>query len=370
MRNSSWYSDKVLVLKHNCAIASIEAFLQEAQNSESKKWATESLEFLVAFTNQIDSYTFTTSGSTGEPKKIEFTREQVVASANQTIDFFGIKATWTLLQCLPASFVAGKMMLARAVCSGAAVVLIEPALNPLLSLYEIDFEIDFAAFTPAQLQSILEDDASTLKLNTIKNSLIGGGALSDALSAKLSHYTGITWQSYGMTETLTHVAIKRTHPNPSENFTALNNVTFGLTAEGCLVVHANHLGIRDLVTTDIVELIDETHFIWKGRADNIINSGGIKINPEVVENELKGYLDYTFFITKKSHEKLGETVVLVIEKQILSPQETQDLKDAIGKLSNKHFKPTSIGYCATFARTSSHKIQREKTLLNCEFKPF
>ncbi|HIC38349.1 MAG TPA: O-succinylbenzoic acid--CoA ligase, partial [Candidatus Marinimicrobia bacterium] len=267
-------------------------------------------------------------------------------SAELTRKTFGLKKGDSALLCMPMKYVAGKMMVVRALELGLDLKVVEPSSNPLKYMDEI---IDFAAMVPFQLENSLND------LDQVKTLIVGGGQVSQQLIEKLQKISTQIFETYGMTETLTHVAIKPLNgPNISDLFRALDGIRFEKDDRGCLAIHASALNPVPIVTNDLVELIDENSFRWLGRFDNVINSGGIKIIPEVVEAKLLSIIpNNRFFINGESDESLGEKVVLVVEGNVIEIS-----FDSLEKFE----KPKEIYFISEFLETESGKIRRGETL--------
>ena len=287
-----------------------------------------------------------TSGSTGKPKSISVKKDWMQNSAELTRKTFGLKKGDSALLCMPMKYVAGKMMVVRALELGLDLKVVEPSSNPLKNMDEI---IDFAAMVPFQLENSLND------LDQVKTLIVGGGQVSQQLIEKLQKISTQIFETYGMTETLTHVAIKPLNgPNISDLFRALDGIRFEKDDRGCLAIHASALNPVPIVTNDLVELIDENSFRWLGRFDNVINSGGIKIIPEVVEAKLLSIIpNNRFFINGESDESLGEKVVLVVEGNVIEIS-----FDSLEKFE----KPKEIYFISEFLETESGKIRRGETL--------
>ena len=288
-----------------------------------------------------------TSGSTGKPKSISVKKDWMQNSAELTRKTFGLKKGDSALLCMPMKYVAGKMMVVRALELGLDLKVVEPSSNPLKNMDEI---IDFAAMVPLQLENSLND------LDQVKTLIVGGGQVSPKLVEKLQIESTQVYETYGMTETLTHVAIKPLNgPNISDLFRALDGIHFEKDDRGCLAIHASALNPVPIVTNDLVELIDENSFRWLGRFDNVINSGGIKIIPEVVEAKLTEVIpNRRFIIAGLPDDSLGQTVVLIVEgDEIDIPIEFLD----------KYEKPKTIHFISEFIETESGKINRVGTIL-------
>ena len=287
-----------------------------------------------------------TSGSTGKPKFISVKKKWMKNSAQLTGKTFGLKEADSALLCMPMKYVAGKMMVVRALELGLDLKVVEPSSSPLKN---INNPIDFAAMVPLQLENSLNE------LDKVKILIVGGGQVSPQLVEKLQNISTQIYETYGMTETLTHVAIKPLNgPGKSELFQALDGVHFEIDDKGCLVIHAPMLNPESIVTNDIVELVDKSSFQWLGRFDNVINSGGIKIIPEVVEAKLATViLNRRFFIAGVADESLGEKVILVVEEE--------SVNITLESLE-KYEKPKDIYFIPKFVETKSGKIHRQTTL--------
>ena len=211
-----------------------------------------------------------TSGSTGKPTQIVAPKAMLSASAMTTVKALALQPTQQALLCLPLRHIAGKMMLIRALMAGLWIDVIEPTASPKVSKV-----YDFTAMTPLQLKSSLNH------LDQFKLIIVGGAPLGDFLRTEVKNHTSRIFSTYGMTETYSHVALQNLSKGET-HYTAVNHVTFSMQ-EDTLVIHAPHIGIEKLLTTDCVDLISPTQFLWKGRNDLVINSGGIKLHPEQIE---------------------------------------------------------------------------------------
>lgn len=301
-----------------------------------------------------------TSGSTGKPKDIQLKKEYMKNSALATGAFFDIQNKTTALCCLPIDFIAGKMMVVRALILGWHIDIVEPSSNPLKG---IDQEYDFSAMVPLQLSNSLD------KIHQIDTLIVGGGAVSSSLLKELQKVSTHIYATYGMTETITHIAIKQLNlfphtpifsPDDIEKYQltyqALQNVSLSKDERGCLMINAPKVSDEAIITNDMVELISETEFIWKGRYDNVINSGGIKLHPEEIEGKLSSLIQSRFFVTGISDDKLGEKLVLIVEG------EEQELPPEIFENLSKFEIPKKVLFVSEFIETKTGKIQRIETL--------
>ena len=271
----------------------LEAFLQEWQNDEPTVWVH-------------------TSGSTGTPKPLQVEKERMRASAQLTCSFLGLKEGDSALLCMPLQYIAGKMVVVRSLVAGLRLMPVAPCGHPLKDINEIPI---FAAMIPMQVYNSLQVPEEKDKLKKIKHLIIGGGAIDDALSRELKDFPNQVWSTYGMTETLSHIALRRLNgEEASEWYTPFDNVSIRLSEEGTLIIHAPKVCRDELTTNDIAEINHEGKFRILGRKDNTINSGGVKIQIEQVETTLKEYLEIPFQITARKDAKFGEIIVLIYNK--------------------------------------------------------
>jgi O-succinylbenzoic acid--CoA ligase len=292
-----------------------------------------------------------TSGSTGIPKIITILKQAMLHSAEATGFFFDLASKTTALHCLSTDYIAGKMMWVRAIHLGWHLEVVTPNSNPLLQT-KADF--DFAAMVPLQVQNSLAD------LHQIKKLIIGGAAISYSLEQDLKSIPTDCYQTYGMTETITHIAVKELSKfTKKEYYKCLPNVNLSVDNRSCLQIKAPRLTDELVVTNDIVNLISQNEFDWLGRYDNVINSGGIKLFPEQIEKKLAAYIKDPFIIGAIADEKLGEKLVLLIESnEIISEIEKQVLKGSLPKYEI----PKDIYFLPKFIFTKNDKINRKKTL--------
>ena len=267
--------------------------------------------FLDEWNNPSPTVLVHTSGSTGKPKPMLVEKRRMEASARITCRFLGLHEGDTALLCMPLDYIAGKMMVVRALTCGLRLVSTEPKGTP-----EWDGFIDFAAMVPLQVYNLLNDPAGRQRLRQIRHLIIGGGAIDDTLARQLADFPHHVWSTYGMTETLSHIALRRLNgPDASDWYTPFDGVTLSLTDDGCLVINAPAVHDGPLVTNDIAECNTTQRFRILGRKDNVICSGGIKIQIEEVERRLRPHLHVPYIITKAPDEKLGEQVVLLTESK-------------------------------------------------------
>ena len=271
----------------------LEAFVQEWQNDEPTVWVH-------------------TSGSTGTPKPMQVEKKRMEASARLTCSFLGLKEGDSALLCMPLQYIAGKMVVVRSLVAGLNLIPVAPNGHPLKDLKEVP---TFAAMIPMQVYNTLQVPEERAKLMKIKHLIIGGGAIDEALANDLKSFSNHVWSTYGMTETLSHIALRKLNgQDASDWYTPFDNVRIRLSEEGTLIIHAPNVCAEELTTNDIAEINGEGKFRILGRKDNTINSGGVKIQIEQVEGLLKKHLDIPFQITARKDAKFGEIVVLIYNK--------------------------------------------------------
>ncbi|WP_296636886.1 AMP-binding protein [Polaribacter sp.] len=314
--------------------------------------------FLEEWFNDKDYIIVKTSGSSGVPKHIQLHKKLVVNSAKATSTYFELPSKTTALLCLPINYIAGKMMLVRSLTLGWH---LDIGLISSSPLDRNDKTYDFSAMVPLQVENSLQN------LHKIRKLIVGGGSISNLLLERLKKNTATQiYETYGMTETITHIAIKPIQSsvysiskNSTSYFKTLPGVTIYKDIRNCLVIKAPEITKEVVFTNDVVNLISDNQFEWLGRFDNIINSGGIKLNPEYIERKIAKIISYRFFIASIFDKKLGEKVILVVECE----------KESFNKLNLNIFKeltkfetPKNTYFLKEFITTESGKIQRNKTL--------
>lgn len=294
-----------------------------------------------------------TSGSTGKPKKVDILKSKMRKSACMTGEFLELQKGEKAFLCISPDTIGGKMMIVRAIELKLELIVSIVCSDPLQNL---NTEVDFVAMVPMQLSNSLENSLEALK--KIKNIIIGGGVISSKLEDKLRENEMTVYQTYGMTETISHVAMRRVGVHQEEFYTAVGENSFAVK-DGRLVIHSLLAEHETITTNDIIKLIDSKHFKWIGRADFVINSGGIKIHPEEVEIKLENHITPPFFIAGLKDDYLGEKVVLCIESAPFKIDKI-DLQNSL----TKYEYPKEIYFIPKFTRTDSGKINRLKTLFN------
>jgi len=305
-----------------------------------------------------------TSGSTGTPKAIVIRREQMIESARLSERALRLRRSDVALCCLSAGNIAGKMMLVRSFTTGMRVICVAPTSNPFRGLLA-DQRVDFAALVPAQVHDIVRSEAS-ISLGRVRKVIIGGGALDAQSLEMLQDMDGDFFATYGMTETISHIALKLLNgPGASSHYTTLPGITVTMDVRNCLVIHWSNLP-HEMVTNDLVELIDSTNFRWLGRWDNVINTGGIKVIPEVLEGKLATIfqalnLGQNFFTAGLADDKLGNKIALFVEGP-LSAGGVESLTRAMHQTLLRHEVPGITITGKSFVYTENGKINRAATM--------
>lgn len=334
---------------------------------EADPYFHQALTFCQQWLQGNQSFEMPTSGSTGEPKDIQVQRAQMEISAAATRDFFEVPAGAKLLCCLNTWMVAGKMMLVRGLEWEADLYLVKPSENPLLEIRTINF--DFVAMVPMQVSACMSNNQSLSTLKKIKHLIIGGAPSSPELIQKIVQQEIHAYQTYGMTETVSHIALAKI-TGEELIYQVLPGVKIGTDAQQRLWIQAPMAGSKTLQTNDLVEMLDEKSFKWLGRSDFTINSGGIKLQPERMEPQMAAAFEgifghQNFFLFGKADEKLGQKLVLIIEEQRIQKEKEQELQEVLKTLFNRYHLPKEILYAKAFIRTPSGKLNRPETFKNC-----
>ncbi len=323
-------------------------------------WEQDLGEFLLQWVLDRDSITAFTSGSTGPAKPLKLKKTAMIASAEATAEALGLKTGDQALLCLSAKTIAGMMMTVRSMHTGMNLLTVAPTGNPLKNLNE-NYRPVFAAMVPAQVFNSLNDAETRKRFRTIGTVIIGGGEISPQLEAMLGDMPNALYATYGMTETISHIALRRINgPQRSALFTALPGISLSTDRRGCLVIHAPRISEQPLITNDLAELTDNCSFKWLGRYDNIINRGGKKLIPEEIEKKLQPLIPQRFYIAARPDQKYGQVPVLVIESTEAVPDEDKTLLESFAQLCSHDELPTEIIRIPKFAETGSGKIKRER----------
>ena len=334
-------------------------------------------EFLSEWNNDSPFIEVKTSGSTGEPKRMLVEKRRMLASARITCDFLGLRPGDTALLCMSLDYIAGKMMVVvRALERHLTLTTIPPTGHPLSSLSlpssfllppssdilppSSDILPRFTAMVPLQVYNTLQVPEERERLMQVEHLIIGGGAIDEAMEAELRQFPNAVWSTYGMTETLSHIALRRiSGPEASEWYTPFPSVHLSLSDEGCLIIDAPEVCAETLITNDIAELAPlgegrGVAFRILGRKDNVICSGGLKIQAEELERQLRPHMRVPFIISKRPDEKFGEIVVLVTEG---SPTEARTICE---RILPKFHQPKEYVHLDHIPLTETSKPARQK----------
>ncbi|MBV6881590.1 AMP-binding protein [Epilithonimonas ginsengisoli] len=322
------------------------------QERPSNEFETKVLDFVTEWFSDSKIVKIQSSGSTGIPKIFEIEKSKMLNSAEMTCNFLDLKEGNVALICLPIEYISGKMMVVRSILRKLKLKIVEPSTNPLQNIND---EIDFCAMTPLQVENSLD------KLHLIKNLIIGGASVSETLKTKitktLKHSNSPTriFETYGMSETLSHIALRQIFPNQEDWFAVFEGVEISLDERDCLKIFAPKLNSEILQTNDLVEINNKNQFRFLGRLDNAINSGGAKIFPEELEKLVKQNIPNEAVFLGIDDEKLGQKLILIIEGE-----SDENLKSKIYNLKfQKSFhKPKDINFVEKIPRTPNGKVNR------------
>ncbi|MCU0399712.1 MAG: AMP-binding protein [Algoriphagus sp.] len=333
----------------------------EVNPNDLPEYAKAAFPFCKSWLEEEKTFSQSTSGSTGIPKQISISRQQMEASAKGTGNFFKTDSNSRLLCCLNPAYIAGKMMLVRAMVWNCEIRLVEPSSNPLS---KVKGDLDFVAMVPLQVQASLEDEKSLQKLKSIQHLIIGGAPISSKLKANLVENGIKAWQTFGMTETVSHIALAEIGKEELL-YQVLPGVEVGQDHRGALRIKSEMSGPDPIQTNDLIELRSASSFIWQGRVDFVVNSGGIKLFPELIEHKAEGVIEEIFpgssyFFIGEKDELLGEKLVLILETTESSSR-VKILKERLSDVLGKYELPKKIYFSPKFARTESGKINRLHT---------
>ncbi|MCG6189767.1 AMP-binding protein [Maribellus maritimus] len=322
----------------------------ETATGSAPDWKLDVYRFIWDFLSDSATIQQQTSGTTGAKKTIDLPKTAMLTSAKNTIDFFCLKqGDWAVL-CLPVQYIAGKMMVVRALLAGLNLKLIQPTGTPDFSGIE---HIDFCAMVPMQAMHLLEKNLWP----NIKTLILGGAETGSELHEQLQQLETKVFETYGMAETSSHIALKKLNGSGVENtFTALPDVQLSTDERDCLVIETTYL-LEKIVTNDRVEMVSPNQFKWLGRFDNVINSGGIKIQPETLEKQFEDILQRTSTVLAFPDELLGQKMVLVVEtsEKVIS----EEILEKLALHIDRKLLPKAVFFVAEFPRNKSFKIDRK-----------
>jgi o-succinylbenzoate synthase len=300
-----------------------------------------------------ERFAVTSSGSTGEPRELWVKAEQMTESARMTCAFFGLQRGDRALLCMPLQYIGAKMMVARAIVAGMILIVRPPSGRPLK---DEDTHFRFVAMTPLQVYNSLQTLVERERLMRIEILIIGGGAIDPSLEEDLRRFPNDVYSTYGMTETLSHIALRRLNGREASDFyRPLPGVKLSLSEDNCLIIDAPRICDAPLATNDVAELLPDGRFRIVGRKDNIINSGGVKVQPEALEDKLRSVIGAPFVITSAPDVRLGEAIGLLVEK---GGCPAEQLWEAIAPLLSKYERPRIISEVDAIPLAGNGKINR------------
>lgn len=328
-------------------------------NAATPDWERSFFSFVQIWWNDSPTLAVKTSGSTGTPKSIVVEKERMMQSAMMTCSYLQLQQGDKALLCLPTDYIAGKMMVVRSLVAGLNLYCVSPSGHPLRHLPDIPFA--FTAMIPMQVFHSLHDAHEKEQLKAIEHCIIGGASVDIALEQELLSMPNAFYVTYGMTETLSHIAMRRLNGSQSSPlYESFAHVTLSLSKEDTLMIHAPLVAEQVIETNDIAHIYEDGRFEILGRRDNVINSGGLKFQPEVLERKLNGLLSDAFVVTSVPDAVLGEKVVLLIERSE-SEKESFDLerlKEKMRDLLSAYEQPKAIYICTKLPHTPNGKIDR------------
>lgn len=323
--------------------------------------------FIALWESGTDRFEAYTSGSTGVPKRIILSRQLMEESALRSIRHFSLAEDSRIHLILSPDYIAGKMCIVRALVSGCHLSFEPPSSHPLASMDQ-DSEITLLSAVGAQLEG-LYDLYTRGSLPHIKHLLLGGAPLNEQMRQKALPLAQTVWESYGMTETASHIALRNITCGETF-FTPLDGIRVSLNLQECLSIDMPVVGHLD--TNDMADIRPDGKFRILGRIDNVIISGGLKIHPESVEQKLSPFFkNITYFISSKPHHKWGEQVILVVEDCSLAAPCTKtpdeyylsdntSLSTVCKRILPAHERPAVIIFTPAIPRTSTGKLIRRR----------
>lgn len=343
----------------------LQAFALSQLQLPLPQWEVDLYRFILEWLGVDEHITVHTSGSTGTPKAINLPKDKVRNSALMTANYLGLADGSVALLSLSAQYIAGKMMIVRAIENGWHLWAVEPSNQPLMH-FNPTINIDLVAWVPSQLSAMLQADDWELlgRIHAIRNIILGGSPVLPALEAQLQDFPNNVYETFGMTETISHIAMRRLNgPEASGYFETTDpGIILGQDDRDCLVVIAPALTNQPVVTNDIVQFEGDRHFRWLGRVDNVVNSGGIKLFPEALEQKIQPLLPQRFFLAGIADVQLGQKLVMVIEAPELKRHELESLQTQLQTVLTRFEMPRNIYTVPHLEETATHKINRWATL--------
>lgn len=312
--------------------------------------------FLAEWFSDAPDVEVQTSGSTGVPKRMRVEKRRMVCSACRTCGFLSLKEGDTALLCMNMKYIGAKMMVVRALVAGLR-LMVRPASGSPLS--DVEERVDFLSVVPMQLYRCVRDAGLRERLSRVRCVIVGGGAVDESLCQALQELPCAVYSTYGMTETLSHVALRRLNgPDASEHYVPLEGIRLSLSGSGTLVVDAPDICAGRVVTNDVVCLYADGTFTVLGRTDNVVNSGGVKIQTEEDERILRGCIPVPFALTSVPDACLGEALVLLVQDSLTLSDE--DLRSCMSCLLPRYHLPRHIVRVLRIPETENGKVDRRE----------
>lgn len=325
------------------------------------KFEENTFRFIKSWLTGGESFPITTSGSTGKPKEISVSRAQMIASAEASKKALDLHADYNALICLDTAYIAGRMMIVRSFVTGMRMFAVDPCAAPLDKIPHAE-HIHFTALVPYQIQATLESKHPHL-LHRLLTCIVGGAPMKSETIDELQKYTCRFYATYGMTETISHIALQKLNgADRSTDFIALPGVILSTDERSCLTIRTSYLD-SEIVTNDVVMMTGPSSFQWRGRWDNVINSGGVKLSPEILELQIgqiftRLNFNASFFLYGIPDPKLGEKIVMVIEGRDMSLDRCRSLHDELSKELKTYELPKGYYLNPQFTRTDTEKVNR------------
>jgi len=331
---------------------------QKETDPQAPEWEQALWTFLSAWLNDRPDVAVRTSGSTGTPKTLLIRKDLFLNSAAMTLDFLKVRPGEKALLCLSANYIAGKMMIVRAMSGGLKLSAVPPQVEAILSHGDA---VDFSAMVPLQVRTILNRTDGRRRIERIGKLLIGGAPISPDLEKQLAPLGNQIYATYGMTETVSHIALRRLNgPERSPYYRVFPGVSISRDENGCLMIDAPALADHPIRTTDIVRMVSQTEFEIIGRYDHVVNSGGIKYSPEVIEQKLADIISDRFIISSLPDEKLGEKLILIIESADRNKYDWNRLKTVLIERLAPYECPKRIFFLEKFPAAGNDKLSRRE----------
>ena len=358
--------DKGVTLNGNYyTLERLPQFVDTARTITEKEFYQEVVLFIEDWFSSSKFVTVHTSGSTGVPKELQVAKQRMVQSAKMTCTYFNLQKGDEVLLCMPIQYIAGKMMLVRTLVTQLSLWVVEPQGRPLKQFI---MPLAFAAMVPLQLYNSLQFCEDKRRLESIQNILVGGGAIDESIEKEIGRFPNAVYSSYGMTETVSHIAMRRLNgKQASAWYKPFPSVHLKQTEEGALIIEAPLVAEEILKTNDVVDLKPDGSFRVIGRLDNIINSGGVKIQAEKVEQKLRKLIHTPYVVTNVVDSRLGEAITLLIESTSYSIQE---LKERCKTALKPYEMPLHIFFVDAIPLTETKKVDRAqcKTVAMAQFR--